>query len=145
MARNKSPEKMVELSTWRSIYLLALQQNWFRYFSQLFCEKWSPPPTCFLFIVDTTIEQHPHSWQFPCQSRAHWPQHLHHRWGWQTFVPCWHSTKALDLCECKHCPRLLLFSCWQPAELLRESRRRGGSLGSRRCPSLLLGGPATPC
>lgn len=65
------------------------------------------------------------------------------------FVPCWQTTKTLDLYRCKHCPQLLLFSCWQPTELFRESHRRGNSLGSRstarRCPSLLLGGPGTPC
>lgn len=27
------------------------------------------------------------------------------------FVPCWQATKTLDLCRCKHCPQLLLFSC----------------------------------
>lgn len=80
-------EKTVELLTWRRIYLLPLRQKRLRCFSQLLCEEWSPPPTCFLFIVDTTIEQHPHRWQFPCQSHACSLQHLHHRWGWQTLYP----------------------------------------------------------
>lgn len=47
-----------------------------------------------------------------------------------TSVPCRHPAEALDLCRREHCPRRLLVSCWQPTELLRESLRRGNSLGS---------------
>lgn len=121
-----------------SIYLMILQQNWF----------WS---VTLLPPAPSSRQDNPPT--SPLTPRPYISRSLAATLAsslrMANVAPCWRATKAFDPCGCKHRPQLLLLTGYQPAELFWESCRRGNGLGSgsaaRQHPSLLLGGPATPC